>query len=179
VESFQPNIIISQYLNWLAQLSPAWSIFIYLVAVFGGWLIIFILLLSLDKKESRRHTWLTIIIAFLSAILAFFLAEMLKNIIPLPRPYLVLSEIVPVFIPIGVGSFPSGHAAVFGAISLAVYWRERHLGLWLLLITLLLCLARIAAGIHYALDIIVGLVIGYLAALLISKIVSYLRNKQG
>jgi undecaprenyl-diphosphatase len=61
-------------------------------------------------------------------------------------------------------SFPSAHALFFSAFSAAVYAAMPALGAWFLALTVLVCLARIAAGIHYPSDMLAGIAVGLATA---------------
>jgi undecaprenyl-diphosphatase len=58
-------------------------------------------------------------------------------------------------------SFPSGHAARAALIAtLALLWCPLAIGLALTLWAFLVCLARIAMGVHYPSDVLAGAVLG-------------------
>jgi membrane-associated phospholipid phosphatase len=58
------------------------------------------------------------------------------------------------------GSFPSDHAALLGALPVALlYWNRRVASVWVLL-AILLVVARVAVGFHYPSDMVVGAAIG-------------------
>ena len=96
------------------------------------------------------------------SIVAGFIARGLdipiRFFFPRPRPFLtyhvdqLISENSP--------GFPSGHASFFFAFSAVVYAYDRRLGAVSFLVSLLICLARIAAGVHYPSDILSGAILG-------------------
>lgn len=101
-----------------------------------------------------------------SVFLAWIFSIFLKIIFVVPRPFLILPNIQPIFLPNGF-SFPSGHATFFMALAIAVFSYHRTIG-WLFIISaLLIGLARIMAGIHYPLDILVGYLLGGLISCLL------------
>ena len=57
-------------------------------------------------------------------------------------------------------SLPSGHAAFFFALGVAVWYRNRAWGGWYLALAVLMGVARIYAGVHWPLDIAAGAAIG-------------------
>jgi undecaprenyl-diphosphatase len=68
-------------------------------------------------------------------------------------------------------SFPSNIAAVTFAIATAIWLGGNHrLGGFLCLPAILICFARIYAGVHYPLDILGGIAIGILSAYLTYKL---------
>ena len=74
------------------------------------------------------------------------------------------------------GSFPSGHMALFFALSTVIYYYNRKLG-WLFFIgSAIMGVARVFCGVHYPLDIIGGAVIGIGSVWLVNKILGIKNN---
>jgi membrane-associated phospholipid phosphatase len=90
-----------------------------------------------------------------------------------PRPETV-SAIKPLVSHLPDNSFPSGHAIFAGASTVGafVFLRRRWIA-WTLLITgILMCLARVLAGIHYPGDILAGYFLGSILAYASTKLVA-------
>jgi membrane-associated phospholipid phosphatase len=68
-------------------------------------------------------------------------------------------------------SFPSGHAARLSCLAMTILPYNRTLGLALGLLALVVAAARVAIGVHYLSDVLVGLVVGVLVAVIISTYV--------
>lgn len=66
-------------------------------------------------------------------------------------------------------SFPSDHAAAAFAIAFAVLAFSRRGGILFLLAATLIGLDRIALGLHYPSDVLAGLCVGWVAALLVTR----------
>jgi len=103
-----------------------------------------------------------------AAVPGALLLNGLKALIPYDRPALVLmNDGVTVLGPaLHHGSFPSGHsvaAGILGGIVFLAYrhWAVRALGI---AIALLIGMSRAAVGVHWPLDIAVGLALGWLSA---------------
>ena len=79
-----------------------------------------------------------------------------------PRPFVTL-ELKPLFIENSY-SFPSGHAVFYFAVAAGVFAVNRKLGVILYILAILIGTARIAAGVHYPLDILGGAVLGIAVA---------------
>jgi undecaprenyl-diphosphatase len=66
-------------------------------------------------------------------------------------------------------SFPSDHAAAAFAIGFAVLAFSRRGGILFLGAALLIGISRVALGLHYPSDVLAGVVVGWLAALLVTR----------
>ncbi len=81
-----------------------------------------------------------------------------------PRPFVTLSGVHQLFSETSF-SFPSGHATFFFALSAVVYHYNKKVGVVFFVLSAIMGLARIAAGVHYPFDIIAGAFIGWLVGL--------------
>ncbi len=120
----------------------------------------------LNSKRMLRHE---MILTFFSALLASLIARIgitspIRYFFPHPRPFVSL-DVHDLFV-VHSSSFPSGHAAFFFAFSTIVFFYNRKLGVVFFGISTLICAARVAAGVHFPLDILGGLVVGVFSGLL-------------
>lgn len=128
------------------------------------------LILLRNKRNSK--------FIIINLILVFFLNRILKEIIARPRP-----EVLRLTIEKGY-SFPSGHSMVatgfYGFLIYLVYKnienkKIRHtLIVFLCLLILSIGISRIYLGVHYATDVIGGIIIGLIYLVIFIK---YLYNK--
>lgn len=95
----------------------------------------------------------------LTVLATWLVVVLLKNAIEMPRPFLGHS-ITPLFMYGKYDSFPSGHAALFMALAVAIGLYHRRAGLVFGVCAVVIGLARIAVGIHYPIDIFVGWLLG-------------------
>ena len=79
-----------------------------------------------------------------------------------PRPFVALSDVHQLFPESGY-SFPSGHATFFFALSAVVYRYNKTAGTTFFILSGIMGLARITAGVHYPFDIVGGAILGTLA----------------
>jgi len=82
-----------------------------------------------------------------------------------PRPFDVLA--VKQLVPESGYSFPSGHAAFYFALSTGVCLYNKKLGAGFFIVSALMGIARIFAGIHWPADILGGALIGIGTTLLV------------
>jgi undecaprenyl-diphosphatase len=124
----------------------------------------FMVLLFLQKGARRRfyifaEGALAVILArgIVTSVIRFFYHE--------ARPFSTQS-----FAPlVGTGgwAFPSGHAAFFFALAMAVWYANRKWGVWYIILAALMAFARIYVGVHWPFDVIAGAAIGIASALLV------------
>jgi undecaprenyl-diphosphatase len=150
----------SQLLDWL----------IIAAAVYVPWLVVAAVLYEAYKawqKHLKGKVW-GYALAFASGGIARGITEIIRFYYHHPRPPIALN-IMPLF-PETTYSFPSGHAVFFFGIAMGVYMINKKLGRWLFAVSVLICLARVMAGVHWPSDVIVGAVLGTLTAWVVFKI---------
>ena len=118
----------------------------------------------------------------IAAIPGTLLLHALKALIAVDRPaYVLMNDGVTVLGPVlHHGSFPSGHSVAAGILAGIVFLAYRHplvraLGI---LAALIVALSRAAVGVHWPLDIAVGLSIGWLSAWLGWQFAEYREHRK-
>ena len=114
------------------------------------------------KKEEAKHV-------LFAGILAFVLGILLKQLFHLPRPY-EIDGVVALAGQTISGSLPSVHTAITFAMATTVSLHQRRTGIFLFLIAAIIGFGRIAANVHYPIDIVVGAILGVGVSFLIEKI---------
>jgi undecaprenyl-diphosphatase len=99
------------------------------------------------------------------------LTELIRYFVERDRPFVTLG-FEPLVEQSMTYAFPSGHAAVFFALALAVWFVDRKWGYWFGALALLNGIARIVAGVHWPTDILAGAAVGVLSALLVRLLLS-------
>lgn len=116
-----------------------------------------------------RDKWKEIFSIILSPAIAWIIASSSKILIHTSRPFILLSNIQPLFKESGY-AFPSGHATAISALAFAIYFKNKKLGYIFMIAGILIGLARIAGGVHFPVDIIGGYLLGFLVAFLVKKL---------
>lgn len=115
-----------------------------------------------------RKTRTTGILVLASIALAFVVGELgLKTLIARPRPFTVRPDIVlSIDIPSGT-SFPSGHSSSVFAGTTVLLARDKRFGIPALVVALLVVFSRLYYYVHYPSDIIAGMLLGILSAVVL------------
>lgn len=110
--------------------------------------------------------------AVLTGLLAWFgLAKLVSALVDRVRPADSLIGVKELIFHRPDNSFPSDHTALLMAMAISFYLTgQRQWSHVLLILSLLTGLARVGIGVHYPGDILVGYLIGVIAALLIEAI---------
>jgi len=143
--------------------------FKYLVVAAFLLLLFFSLLASLKLRRSgrempRKMFWTAIISVVLSR---FVIIEIIRFFYCRPRPFMVY--IVNRLAENANCSFPSGHAAFFFALAMAIYFYNKKWGAWFFVAATLISVSRIVAGVHYPTDILGGAIIGVFSAYIVFR----------
>ncbi len=156
--------------NLINQFALTWfwlDVLAIFLAEYFGYVLLFSLLLFLAIRF--RKYFKMIIEAIISAILArFVIVELIRWIWQRPRPF--VENNVNLLLTHNASAFPSGHAALFFAVSTIVYLYNKKAGIFFFIASFLICLARVFTGIHWPADIIAGIVVGVFSGYLIHKI---------
>lgn len=119
--------------------------------------ILFYLYSHHDRKRGAKE----VLAVTLAAVLAWGVSGLIKQFFPALRPEMALDGIVPLFAHgTGLDSFPSGHTTILAGFAAGFLRYHRKLAYTLFGIALLVGLARVAAGVHFPIDVLGGLILG-------------------
>ncbi len=137
------------------------DIFQYIVILSAGLFLLFYYKVfpSVNPFKVFFSKWKEILLVPFSAALATLVAIILKYLIHTSRPFLALSDVLPLFIGHGY-AFPSGHATFFSALAVSLFFINKKVGYLFMFFALLISLARIIAGVHFPIDILGGFILG-------------------
>ncbi len=120
------------------------------------------------ESDQRRRM---LLLSLLAAILAIGVNTILNTVLPRPRPFLVLPAHVLVKSPPHDSSFPSDHAAVTLAIATTLLLNgESGWGVLGVMGALAIGLARVIIGVHYPSDIVGGMLVGMVCAVIVTRV---------
>ena len=163
------DMAILYRLNVLAGQTALGDSVIIFFASASAWLLILIFVfttgisrISVQQKISR------LIAGGMSGFVARYgLTEAVRFLYPRLRPF--MTDHIHQLVGAQSNSFPSGHAATFFALSVTVFYWDKRLGIFFFAISLLMGIARVAAGVHYPSDIIGGMVVGVAGAWIVMR----------
>lgn len=120
--------------------------------------------------HERRHHLQHIAVIVGSAIIAWALSHVLKDLIAHPRPDLTMALVIPD----SVYSFPSGHAALMAGLAFAAYYYSKKGAAVLFFLAVLTGIARVVVGVHWWYDIVGGFILGFVVAWLVVRLSRHL-----
>lgn len=158
--------------NLINGLAGRWAWFDYLwmfIAEYSEYIlaVIFILLLAINLKKY----WKIILLSSAAAgISRFAVGTLIRFSWFRPRPFVAMDVNQLVYHDPLEGSFPSGHALFYFALSYIIYAYNKKLGIAFYVFSLLIVFSRVFVGIHWPSDILAGAIIGTLVAWGIDKV---------
>lgn len=160
------NQEIFYYLNSFAGKSICFDSLIVFFGQYLAYILAVIFLLIVFKNKNWRMLIIGAISVFLSR---FVITEIIRHFYFVSRPFLNPAVHQLIFHETS-GSFPSGHAAIFFALAMALYFFYKRWSILFFVFAILMGIARIIAGIHWPLDILGGAIIGIFSAYFVYKI---------
>jgi len=155
--------VINNLASSLSWLNPI-IIFFAEYAIFA--LAVLMILLWVAKPHMRK----TLIAAFIAFVLAAILAKISGQFFSHPQPF-ANPDLAPVhqLISKKIGNaFPSDHTAAAFAVCVTLFIGSKAKGKFLyIILALLMGISRIWVGVHYPSDVLAGILIGTLTALIV------------
>lgn len=139
----------------------------------GGIVWILTGLVCIFFKKSRRCGVLMLLTMLMCLILG---NGVIKNLVARPRPFQAFDrEIVLLIPPPGEYSFPSGHTLHSFAAAVTIFLHNKKAGAAALLLAALIAFSRLYFFVHFPTDVLAGVVLGTLAALLVYALAKKVR----
>lgn len=166
------NQAIFYYLNSFAGKSLFFDWPAVFCAEYLGYILVaaFLAILIFSKKTCREKIKFFIFTAISIFVSRIVITEAIRYFYPISRPF-VNNVVHQLIFHETSASFPSGHAAFFFALAMAIMLatRWRTSGIVFFIGAVLIGLGRIISGIHWPLDILVGAIVGILSSVLVAK----------
>ncbi|MGH7691142.1 MAG: phosphatase PAP2 family protein [Candidatus Dormibacteria bacterium] len=158
---------ISRHTDWAHGMAAVYAgvvgILVLAALLVLGWL--------LARGQSPRQV-AAALSAGVATVVVFILNQPLKHLIAEPRPYETLHHVLVLVGRETSYSMPSDHAVIAGSAIAGILLYNRRLGLLAALAGLALAFDRVYVGAHYPADVMVGLVLGAVVALVICRLLT-------
>lgn len=126
----------------------------------------------LGLKENNKVSGLKkVAFIFLTALISWFIAHILKDVFKIPRPETTIRLITAD----GLYGFPSGHSSFMFSIFFSMFFFYRKESYMILLFAILTGVGRVLSGVHSISDIIGGAILGGLVAVIFIQIYKSLK----
>lgn len=135
------------------------SFFIYFL--FAGLIVLWFIDGKIEKEQ--------VIHALFAIFTAWIITALIKHFFPTLRPFVINGREIDVIIKPLDGAFPSGHTAESFALAVTIFMHDKKVGWWFLISALIIGVARVAANVHYPIDIVGGAFIGTMVAVVVEK----------
>jgi len=157
-----------QLFNFVYKLSNFSSI-VNVVGIFFAkylaYILVFILIVFILRQKNIKQKFTFFLYFLFGGIVSrFIFVPFLRYFIHRPRPFEFL-KFSPLISESG-WSFPSGHISFFFALSFILLAFNKKWGIYFMVFSLLMGVARIFVGVHWPTDILGGIIVGYLTFLI-------------
>ncbi|MGN0432299.1 MAG: phosphatase PAP2 family protein [Lachnospiraceae bacterium] len=167
-----------QILHMLQELHTDWldSVMVLVSALGNGGLMWIALSVGLLIPKRTRYCGLTMIGAM---TLSFLIGNLfLKNVIARPRPFMEDSSVILLVPKPGEYSFPSGHTLNGMTAATVIFLYFKKAGIAALIMAGLIAFSRMYLFVHYPTDILGGIILGIIDAILAYKIAQMIIKKR-
>ncbi len=132
----------------------------YVITFFAVYFIFIAIIAALVFSFLYRKSWRDFFLVLFSGGTAWFVSKFIAKIVfHTDRPFVIFSHVQSLFPETGF-AFPSGHTAVAASLAFALFFINKRVGYLFMLFALDVGLARVAAGVHFPIDILGGFVMG-------------------
>ncbi len=142
---------------------------VYLPIIITLCAVFFVGMLSIPSREKMYILIEAVVAALVSRYVVTALIRLFMHRL---RPFTVPGS-HSLFITSG-SAFPSGHASVLFAVGTVLYMVHKKAGAWFFVASTIVCVARVAAGVHYPLDVIAGACVGIVSGYFVFRLSTYI-----
>lgn len=154
------NYIVTHAFNGLTGKNSFFDASIFVYAEIVPWIIGFFFCLLLFFSYVKNFK--VFLFSFTVLFAASLASAALKILLKFQRPFEIYETINPVFITYGFGSFPSSHAFFFATLTTLSFFFLRRFFLFFLILSIVISLSRVFAGVHFLYDILAGWISGFI-----------------
>lgn len=166
------NEAIFNYLYSFAHRSNTLDTLIVFFAEWYGLLILGTLFIYLfNHKDNLKKGATDLVVVGITAVSAWFIAHFFKDIFQTLRPFDASKGVTQLLTESGY-AFPSGHATFFMALASSLWFYHKRLAVFFAISALVIGIARVSAGVHWSVDILGGLALGFMLGVVLYKLIS-------
>jgi undecaprenyl-diphosphatase len=133
-----------------------YGVVVFAVLLLAGWWV------ARQDRDGRRMA--AALWAPIAALLAVAVNQPIVSAVHESRPFTTMPHVLLLIHHGADPGFPSDHATMAGAVAAALFFVERRLALVATLMALLLAFSRVYVGVHYPGDVLAGLALGAVVA---------------
>lgn len=148
-------------INWLTIFSAEY-LYLFSILIAGAYFF------TISKDQKKNFVFLTAI----ALPCIYIISKIAANLYFDPRPF-VVGYFNPLIPHAADNGFPSDHVLLTSAISSIVFIFNKKLSTLLWLITLVVGIARVVAGVHHTVDILGAIIISIIITFLVDMILKY------
>jgi undecaprenyl-diphosphatase len=120
----------------------------------------------ISRRESSARRVAISVWGAIAALIALAIAQPISSAVNEKRPFVAIPSALTLIHHANDAGFPSDHATGSGAVAAALLFVSWRLGLITWLIALIIAFSRVYVGVHYPQDVLAGLALGAIVALL-------------
>lgn len=159
------NVATFSAINGLAAHTAWLNPVVAAFALWGGPVLLVLILAAAWWRHRDRYV--PAVLTGISAVAALGVNQLAAGLWFEQRPFVTLHGVTMLLAHPADNSFPSDHAVIAGALAIGTLLFARRWGIVAVVVALLLAFARVYAGMHYPFDVIAGLAIGAVVALIV------------
>lgn len=170
---------IFNFIHQLVGHSRLLDLLAIFLAQYSGYILVLIavfIIFSVKKYKDRLYN-----LAFVSLVVLIsngLLTKTIRFFFFKTRPFVDLGFQPLIEKSASEASLPSGHASFFFALAFALFYLgEKRWSLIFIIVSALMGLSRVYTGVHWPLDIIVGIVVAFLSAFIVQWLLASRQNK--
>lgn len=168
------NQFLFEFLYSLAHKSDLFDSVISFLASDYALIISAVLLVYLFEHKDKLKGVNDLAVVIITAGTAWAVATYLKLFFHTLRPF----EVFPVETLVAQNgfAFPSGHTSFFMAIATSLWFYHKRLAVFFGISAIFIGTARVTAGIHWPIDILAGLILGFAIGVIMPLVINKIKN---
>jgi len=150
-----------------------------LIIIGAKYLLFLVILLAVIYfiKQDRNIKKQIVLYGAIALPMIYLLAQIMARLYFDPRPF-IAGHFIPLIPHLPDNGFPSDHVLLASALAMVIFYYNCKIGILLWIITLLIGISRVLAGVHHPIDIFGSIIISIIVIFPIRYLIlPYLTNK--